>query len=85
MGTVSSVGTVSVAGSVSFSCVLSDGSGEIGLLFLGRHSIPGLVVGTRCTIEGTARMGSGQLVLWNPLYRLEPPDDEQDLSERTAR
>lgn len=76
-GTVSSVGTVALGGSVSSSCMLSDGTGEIGLLFIGRNTVPGLVAGARCTVEGTARMGSGQLVLWNPLYRLEPPDDEQ--------
>lgn len=75
-GAVVASSTVALGGGLSCSCVLSDGCGEIGLLFIGRRAVPGLVVGARCTVEGTARMASGQLVLWNPLYRLEPPDDQ---------
>lgn len=74
-GTILSVGMTEQGSGTSFSCVLFDGTGEIGLLFLGRQSVPGFEVGTRCTVEGTARMGSGRLVLWNPFYRLEPPDE----------
>ena len=73
-GTICSSETTEVGGSISFSCVLFDGSGEIGLLFLGRSSVPGIEVGARCTVEGTARMGPDHLVLWNPIYRLEPSD-----------
>ncbi len=73
-GTIVASSTTVLGGGVSYCCVLSDGSGEIGLLFIGRRAVPGLVVGARCTVEGTARMGSGQLELWSPLYRLEPPD-----------
>ncbi len=77
-GTICSSAIPEVGGSTSFSCVLFDGSGEIGLLFLGRSSIPGIEVGARCTVEGTARMGSDRLVLWNPIYRLEPSDGTGD-------
>jgi hypothetical protein len=73
-GTICSTHATEVGGSPSFSCVLFDGSGEVGLLFLGRSSVPGLEVGARCKVEGTARMGSDHLVLWNPIYRLELPD-----------
>ena len=52
-------------------CLLDDGTGEIGLLFLGPPSVAGMVVGTRCTVEGTARIAGGRLVVWNPLYRIE--------------
>jgi hypothetical protein len=59
----------------SFWCELDDGTGRIGLLFLGRSDVPGLTHGVRCTVEGTARPERGGLVLWNPLYRLEPPGE----------
>jgi hypothetical protein len=70
-GTIRGTETTIVGGSTSYACVLADGTGEIGLLFLGRQVIPGLVGGVRCTVEGTARMGDGRLVLWNPHYRIE--------------
>ena len=59
-------------GAPSYECLMDDGTGEIGLLFLGRRSVAGIVVGTRCTVEGTARIEGGRLVVWNPLYRIEP-------------
>ncbi|GEM_PF-3369441 len=58
--------------SLGFRCTLDDGSGQVDLLFLGRNRVPGLVVGARCHIEGTARLEHGRLTVWNPLYRLEP-------------
>ena len=57
---------------VAYRCVLDDGTGRIDLLFLGRRDVPGLGVGARCHVEGTARMDHGRLTVWNPLYRLEP-------------
>ncbi len=65
---------VAVGGIDSYSCVLADGTGEIGLLFIGRRTVVGLTQGARLTAEGTARMDGGRLVIWNPLYRLEPHD-----------
>jgi hypothetical protein len=61
-------------GTPSYECLLDDGSGQLGLLFLGRRDVAGIVVGTRCTVEGTARMEGSRYVLWNPLYRIEPSD-----------
>ena len=43
------------------------------LLFIGRARVPGLVVGTRCTVEGTVRAEGALLVVWNPLYRIDDP------------
>jgi hypothetical protein len=63
--------------------VLFDGSGEVGLLFLGRSSVPGIEVGARCTVEGTARMRSDRLVLWNPIYRLEASEGIGDDRQAT--
>ena len=61
------------SGSIGYRCVLDDGTGQMDLLFLGRDKVPGLGVGARCHVEGTARMDHGRLTLWNPLYRLDPP------------
>ncbi len=58
-------------GTDSYECLMDDGTGEIGLLFLGRRRVAGMMVGTRCTVEGTARMQGGRLLVWNPLYRIE--------------
>jgi hypothetical protein len=72
-GAVTSVGSRVIGGGESFTCVLNDGTGELELLFLGRCRVPGIGVGARCKVEGTARMESSRLVVWNPLYRLETP------------
>jgi RecG-like helicase len=58
----------------AFRCRLDDGSGTIALLFLGRTEIPGLVVGSRCTVAGTVQRDLHGLVTWNPWYRLEACD-----------
>jgi hypothetical protein len=45
----------------------------MGLLFLGRPTIPGMVQGARCSVEGTVRVDGDRPVIWNPLYFLELP------------
>ena len=70
-GVIHSTEVTTEHGTASYLCVLDDGTGELELLFLGRRSVTGLGVGTRCTVEGTARMDGGRLVVWNPLYRIE--------------
>jgi hypothetical protein len=77
-GTVCDTGTArsgALGSRGSFRCELDDGTGHIALLFFGRSDVPGLGPGARCTVEGTARPDRGGLVLWNPLYRLEPPGE----------
>ena len=76
-GTIVSIrGSVEGTGrsmSLGYRCVLDDRTGRIDLLFLGRDRMPGLSVGARCHVEGTARMDHGRLTVWDPLYRLDPP------------
>lgn len=74
-GTILDLDVVDRGGVASLLGRLDDGTGQIDLLFLGRVDVAGLGKGIRCTVEGTARMGGGRLVIWNPLYRLEPPDE----------
>jgi RecG-like helicase len=56
----------------SYHCLVDDGTGAVSVLFLGRHLVPGMRVGRRCTVEGTVGLSKGEKVIWNPLYRLEP-------------
>jgi len=70
-GTVTRCDTLSVHGVESLYCTLDDGSGDLDLLFLGRPTVPGIGVGTRCSARGTARSEQGRLVVWNPWYQIE--------------
>jgi len=72
-GTIRAAQAVTHGTSPAYCCTLDDGTGQLDLLFLGRTAIPGLTVGTRCSIEGTARTEGDRLVVWNPIYRLEVP------------
>jgi RecG-like helicase len=74
-GVVCSTRVTAEGSTSSYECQLDDGTGEIGLLFLGRRSVAGMVVGTRCTIEGTVIVDGGRLRVWNPLYRIEASCD----------
>jgi hypothetical protein len=73
-GTVAGAETVPIAGVASYCCVIDDGTGRVDLIFLGRRRVPGLDVGSRCTVEGTGRLEGDRLVVWNPHYRLEAHD-----------
>jgi len=84
-GTVVEVATVRIGHARSYRCLLDDGSGQVGLLFIGRNAIPGLAVGTRCTVEGTVRREDDGLVVWNPLYRLERNDEPTSNSDSDLR
>jgi hypothetical protein len=64
---------------LGFRCELDDGTGQIDLVFLGRVGVPGLVVGSRCHVEGTARMEHGRLTVWNPVYHLVAPADPEEI------
>jgi hypothetical protein len=64
---------------------LSDGTGELDLMFLGRLEVRGLEKGRRCTAAGTAATRDDRIVLWNPRYELEPRDtDDSDGSGSAA-
>lgn len=52
-------------------CALTDGTGELDLMFLGRIEVPGLEQGRRCIAEGTAAVRDDRIVLWNPRYQIE--------------
>jgi two-component system sensor histidine kinase KdpD len=70
-GTIRAAQAVTRGTRPAYCCTLDDGTGQLDLLFLGRTAIPGLTVGTRCSVEGTTRTEGNRMVVWNPLYRLE--------------
>jgi hypothetical protein len=51
---------------------LDDGTGRLTIVFGGVRTVPGMVPGVRCTVEGTALADERGIVLWNPFYRFEP-------------
>ena len=89
-GTIVATEVTSRGSSPVFCCTLHDGSGELDVLFLGRSSVPGFSVGTRCSVEGLALNEDNRLAVWNPLYRFEAPvtdpgpSDESSVGEELA-
>lgn len=73
-GRICATHLITLGHSRAYCCTLSDGTGVLDLVFLGRCVVPGLAVGRRCRAEGTARVEGGRLVVWNPLYQLEAAD-----------
>jgi hypothetical protein len=75
-GVISSVRAMSIAGAPACRYTLTDGTGELDLLFIGRVEIAGLECGRRCRAVGTVGKRDHRLVLWNPRYWLEPTDSK---------
>ena len=47
------------------------------LFVTGKVEDSGLEIGTRVTVEGTARQGENGLEVWNPLYHFEADHDRR--------
>jgi hypothetical protein len=73
-GTIIDIATLEIEGVTSSRYVLDDATDQLDLLFLGRPRVAGLSIGTSCTAEGTARLDGDRLVVWNPLYCVEPSE-----------
>jgi hypothetical protein len=73
-GVISSARAMSIAGTPACRYTLTDGTGELDLLFIGRVEIAGMVCGRRCRVAGTVARRDQRLVLWNPRYWLKPTD-----------
>jgi RecG-like helicase len=57
-----------VEGYESLEALLSDGTGEIEVVWMGRRSIPGLSLGTRVVVDGVVGAQRGQLRMVNPTF-----------------
>ncbi|HXY91823.1 MAG TPA: amino acid permease [Acidimicrobiia bacterium] len=71
-GRVSSVRVHAQAGVGNLECTLTDETGGIVLVFLGRKNIAGIAVGTRLVAEGAIGEDRGHLAMLNPLYQILP-------------
>ncbi|WP_394276540.1 OB-fold nucleic acid binding domain-containing protein [Luteococcus sp.] len=52
--------------------VLYDGTGEMGLVWMGRRSITGLETGHEVAVEGFVTLFGGRPAIYNPKYRIIP-------------
>jgi hypothetical protein len=75
-GAISSARALSIAGAPACRYTLTDGTGELDLLFIGRVKIAGMEYGRHCRAVGTVARRDHRLVLWNPRYWLEPMDSK---------
>jgi RecG-like helicase len=63
------------SGQPTLECTVTDGTGKITVVFLGRRQIAGVEPGARIVVEGIVGVRRGQLVMLNPEYRLLPAPD----------
>ena len=73
VGTIEQLAIQTTSGTPSLIAVVSDGTGTIDLLFLGRTSIGGIVLGARLSADGTAISHHGRMTIMNPRYELLAP------------
>lgn len=49
---------------------LSDGTGSVTLVWMGRRTVPGIVAGRRLRVQGVVTGDRGRKVIYNPRYDL---------------
>jgi amino acid transporter len=69
-GTVSSTRIQPKGGVPTLECVVTDGTGSISIVFLGRREVPGITTGTLLVAHGMAGSHFGRLAILNPAYEL---------------
>lgn len=71
-GTIRSVAIRPQGNTPTVEAELYDGSGHLGLIWLGRRRIPGIEVGRMMIAEGRLTCPDGSTVIYNPEYQLLP-------------
>jgi RecG-like helicase len=61
-----------VEGFESLEALITDGTGEIGVVWMGRRQIPGLSLGTRVIVEGVVGEQRGGRKMVNPSFEFAP-------------
>jgi RecG-like helicase len=69
-GVVNRITVFPTEGNESLEALVSDGTGEVTVVFMGRRSIPGLSLGTKLTVEGVLGEKRGRPRLVNPRFEL---------------
>jgi hypothetical protein len=82
VGTLRTVTVRPRGNSPTLQAELWDGSGSLTLVWLGRHSIPGIEPGRHLTVHGRVCSQRGARTIFNPGYELRPPGG--DTSEPAA-
>jgi RecG-like helicase len=67
-GVVNRITVFPTEGNESLEALMSDGTGEVTVVFMGRRSIPGLSLGTRLVVEGMLGEQRGRRRLVNPRF-----------------
>jgi len=67
-GVVKRITVRPLEGFESLEALVSDGTGEMSVLWMGRRSIPGLTLGTRIVVEGVVAKKRGGLKMVNPTF-----------------
>src|SRR5690606_398892 len=70
VGQVRAMRVAPLADVATLECQIDDGTGSLLAVFLGRRELPGVKVGTRIEIVGTAGVHQNRLTILNPHYRL---------------
>jgi len=63
------------SGQPTLECTITDGTGRIVVVFLGRRQIAGIEPGARIVVDGIVGQRAGQRVILNPEYQLLPGVD----------
>ena len=71
-GVVKRITVYPAAGSEAVEAVISDGTGEISVVWMGRRSIPGLRLGTRVLVKGVLAEGRSGPRMVNPKFEFRP-------------
>lgn len=71
-GSLTSVSLRPRAGVPALEAELSDGTGSVTLIFLGRREIPGITPGRWVRVRGLASVDDGSATIYNPQYELIP-------------
>jgi len=67
-GVVKRITVRPLEGFESLEALISDGTGELSVLWMGRRAIPGLTLGTRIVVEGVMAEKRGGLKMVNPTF-----------------
>ncbi len=67
-GVVKRITVRPLQGFESLEALITDGTGEMSVLWMGRRSIPGLTLGTRIVVEGVVAEKRGGLKMVNPTF-----------------
>lgn len=71
-GVVKRITVNPLEGYESLEALLTDGTGEVSVVWMGRRAIPGLTLGTRVVVEGVVAEQRGGRKMVNPAFEFSP-------------